>query len=71
MPAFALFGAVYVLVVRRRARWSVPGGLGAALLSLNLVAAAGFGLFVHLRTDIFNHSAHQACGLGKPCQVSS
>jgi hypothetical protein len=39
--------------------------LGAALLSLNLVVAAGFGLFVRIRTDIFEHSEHQACGLNK------
>jgi len=65
VPALALFGAVYVFVAWRGARWSVLRGLGAALLSLNLVAAAGFGLVVRLRTDIFDHSEDRMCGLGK------
>ena len=65
VPVLALFGAVYVFVAWRRARWSVLRGLGAALLSLNLVVAAGFGLFVRLRTDIFDHSEHRTCALGK------
>jgi hypothetical protein len=65
VPVLALFGAVYVFVGWRRAPWSVFRGLGAALLSLNLVAAAGFGLFVRLHTDIFDHAEHRTCGLGK------
>ncbi|WP_432976610.1 hypothetical protein [Dactylosporangium sp. CA-233914] len=69
VPMLALFGAVYVFVALRRARRSVLRGLGAALLSLNLLAAAGFGLFVRLRTDIFDHSEHRTCGLRKSMSV--